>query len=318
MAEPQIQTVHIKIPKADGTGGMVPPSKSEAPTIMAQEHVVTRPPAEAKKDTSKIPLAAAKPTGGPTVMATPPTEGPKTIRIKPKPATAQTQKVAQAGILAEEDDGDDSGSLALSDKRKTSRISLEAAMTTEPTPGGAGSDDTARPKTIRLKRPSEAATVKVSAQPGTSIPEPALSSTTQTEGEPLMPMAASLEETSKLDMPPPAEDDGSQTRRKTIKVKRPTQRPEVPMSLGVSGGGAGHRGAGDLAAARHAAQAIVKPDTMNATFPIFAIVTMIVMLITIYLFCTEAIGPNPCLTDYSYYKEGADLSWPGKISPFTR
>ena len=144
--------------------------------------------------------------------------------------------------------------------------------------------------------------------------EPAMARTT--DREPVAPSAATLEETSRLDMPPEVADP-SPTRRKTIRVKRPTQRPGVAAAPG----GAGAPGAVPAISARRGAPAArtpapVKPDQMNATFPVFAIITLIVILVTIYVFCSQTLGPNVSYTQHSYYKEGPNLGWVGKI-PFS-
>ncbi len=125
----------------------------------------------AKKDTSKIPLDAA--------IATPTVGGPKkpkTIRIKPTVPSAAT-----------------AGGPPKDAKRETSRISLEAALG-----GDEGAPDA--PRTIKLKRPSEAPTVKAKPKP--------------------------MSQTAQLDVPA-EETKGSPTQKKTIKVKRPSEKRVV-------------------------------------------------------------------------------------------
>ena len=292
----EAQTVHIKIPKT-GRPSVAPAAAQKQVTSSSAPTIAAAPPV--KKETSRIPLSEAK--ASPTIKASPPTDGPKTIRIKPKPATAQTQKVAQPGVIPGQD--------PTTDKRKTSRISLEAALASD---APAATAAPAHPKTIRLKRPSETATVKVSAKPG-AAPPPAAESMT--------PSTAKLEETSRLDMPPVEEKTGTPTRRKTIRVKRPTQKPGVTTgaasSVAIAGATAGPLAAMATARAGGAVAAPVAEKQPHLTFSLFAIFTMLVIFVTIYLFSAQVFGPNPCLTELSYYKEGPDMGWPGKI-PFSR
>ncbi len=306
------QTVHIQIPKAP-TQAAAPAMALKTPGSSLRPAAVSPPSApapssapapEKKKETSKIPLAAAR-ADAPTVRATPSADGPvKTIRIRPKSATAQTQKVAEPGVMA------DTPPVAQAEKKKTSRISLEAALAGDQDAADDAGAGAPRPKTIRLKRPSEAATVKVT-------PRAAAPAATEEPPAKAAP-AAKLEETSKLDVPPVASQT-SPTQRKTIRVKRPTQSP----SLAPTGGGGRVPVSSSTARAPIAgapkgvpmAAMPVRPDSPNVVFPIFAFVAMVVMMVTIYMFCAQAIGPNSSYTQYSYADTGPNLGWPGKIPP---
>jgi len=189
----------------------------------------------------------AKPAG----IEQKPTEGPKTIKIKP--ATA----VSTVKIGAKPPSPD-----AVDEKRKTSRISLEAAFSTEtakPTDG---------PKTIKLKRPTEAATIKIA--PKTEAPKPA-------EGE---QAKDTLSKTAHLELPP--EDEGaSPTKRKTVRIKRPdgAGAPRESVSVATAAG----------EAAPEEAVATTVAEQMGWLAPVCSIVTILVVGALIYFIL--AAGP---------------------------
>ncbi|MDI6775509.1 MAG: hypothetical protein QME60_09025 [Verrucomicrobiota bacterium] len=299
----QPQTAHIKIPQAptsrtERTPLIAPQPAGGAPTkppfqAIAAETAAPSPEAK-KKETSKIPLAAAaKPAS--ILAAAPSTEAPKTtIRIKPK--SAITPAAPAAAGHAE----------GITDKRKTSRISLEAALIAD------GEQDkllaAKGPKTIRLQRPQPTASaLKAPPVPTGGILAPAMPTTPSqaADQEPLEPAAARFEETSQIEPPPaPAREAASDTRRKTIRVKRPTQRPGVTAlpthTIGVTVG------------AHRQGQQVVRTDAMHPFFPVFAIATLIVMLTVVWMLCAQTFGKNVCLTRYSYYQD-PDLPWYGKL-----
>lgn len=241
--------------------------------IQPQGGAQPKPPEQAapvapKKQTTRIPLEAATPPA--------PGEMPKTIRLKPA-AFAPTVKVPPpptvvptpplSALTAAE---------AAAEKRKTSRISLEAALTPE---AGEG------PKTIRLKKPAEAGALKVSEAPKkqtTPIAKPA-------EEEP----AAEAE---------PADA----TRRKTIRVKRPIGTRGIEMGAEIARPGE-EPAAGGFAPAGE--------DRPHWFFLASAIAASLVACVLIYNLCAQAFGPNVSLTQLSYGAPSMDLPWPGKILP---
>lgn len=103
------------------------------------------------------------------------------------------------------------------EKVQTSRISLDTVLLS-------GLDQPGAPKTIKLKRPSEAPTVR-------AVRPPSETAAIDTAKD-------SLGKTSQIDIAPPRgdEEDSSPTRRKTIKVKRPTQTaaPKPAMRVGAA------------------------------------------------------------------------------------
>lgn len=226
-----------------------------------------------KKETSKVPLEAAL--------------------AEPKPAVG-TIKLSKP--TAE----------SMNEKRKTSRISLQAALGPQVADGAVA---TKGPKTIKLKRPSEASTVRVP---------------TRDEGAAL---GDDLAKTAELD-DAAVQDTQTPTRRKTIRVKRPTSRPSVgggggeqtvikkgaagKKSLSVAKKGSAKSGAQGAAAAVPAGPV----DKCNWFWPVTAIASMLVIFTVIYMFCAQTFGHNQIsLTQYSYWEEGPDLQWPNKIQP---
>lgn len=220
-----------------------------------------------KKETSRIPLTAAKPR--PELEEdeeyTARTSAPSAVRVikANEPAPLATIPTPSEVTSAE--------------KRKTSRISLDAVM------GDSKSDTDADSgmKTIRLKRPGEASTIKVS------------------------PAA------------PKADDAGApgsaQTQRKTVVVKRTAEsagarklsvaRPAATAASAESPLGGGPMG-----------QFLVAAPEPHWSFGVVAIAATLVACVCIYLFCSQAVGPNSAKTLYSYWPGGPDLMWPGKVS----
>jgi len=206
----------------------------------------------AKKDTSKIPLDAA--------VATPGAGGakkPKTIRIKP----ASPSDAAAAGPPKDA-------------KRETSRISLEAAL-------GGDQDAPAAPRTIKLKRPSEAPTVKAKPK--------------------------AMSQTAQLDVPAD-EAVSSPTQKKTIKVKRPSEK-RVVAAPSVSRAPQPAEGV--------AAPVVAGPDSAHWSFITLAAASILVSFVLIYVLLAQTFGPSvdaTSLTPLSYGAPGLDLQWPGKVT----
>lgn len=263
------QTMEIKMPTPSLAAGG--PKKKETSRI---------PLEVAKRQTSRIPLDTAKKgdlTSGPATA-----EAPKTIRIKP--ATASQAATPASPITAKAETSNLEAA-----KRKTSRISLEPAMQS-------GSEDEGGPKTIRLKRPSEAPTIKV-AKPPAAVAATAADS-------------AAKSQTARIDMPEEeAGVDVSPTRKKTIRVKRPTSSSDDtgPKEIKPAKGSPAERAA--LAAAN---LPLGEPEP-HGTFSFFAVAAIFICIACIYLFCSQAFGPNISLTQLSYGAPELDLPWPGKL-----
>ncbi|MGQ9662868.1 MAG: hypothetical protein ACUVWX_11120 [Kiritimatiellia bacterium] len=172
-------------------------------------------------------------------------------------------------------------------KRRTSRIPLESVLSPEVT---AQPEQPATPKTIRLKRPEEDATVKL-AQPAAPA---------QAEQK------AVMGKTARLDEQVPEGAAATITRRKTIKVKRP-----APQAPGVTGLEKGPMGVPvTLPVAEEPSE-----EECHWAFPVLAIAAILVLCVTIYVFAAQAFGPNISLTRLSYGAPELDLPWPDKIRP---
>jgi len=257
-----------------------------APSATVPVIPVGAPPG--KRETSRIPLEMAKPTLG-SVPTRPPSReaAPSTIRVKPV-VVRQTVDLAQAAP-------DRSASVPAAGapaagpvvtppldvgKRKTARISLEAALG-EPSPAApapvapAGGDEQ---RTIRLRRPAEGLAKKT-----VSITD--IGSDAEGAGT-------------------AAADGGpSPTRKKTIKVRRPGK--------GVEGGAPAEaaRPVPTMAAAVEAVE-----NRPHLFFGWAAGLGVAVCLVVVYVLMAQAFGPNLSLTTLSYGWPDFDVSWPGKIS----
>jgi hypothetical protein len=164
-------------------------------------------------------------------------------------------------------------------KRQTSRISLQEAFSAQaegqapaPQPAAAEPPQPAGPKTIRIKRPGDAATPAV--EPA-AVPAPAEIAAPA----PAAPMEA-----------------GPPTQRKTIKLKRP--------GAGPDGDSIHHnvvlpKAAADFAASQ-AAGPQVDADEPGAAFGVLSLVATLVCAVLIYMLCAQAL---PSL----------GLTWPGQV-----
>jgi hypothetical protein len=157
-------------------------------------------------------------------------------------------------------------------------------------------EDKGVPKTIRLKRP-DGATAKVAPTLDTIRAEAAPG------GRVGMGQTARLEEETATE-----EEGPSPTRRKTIKVKRPTDRPGFRVVAGGAEAG-GVRGAGGPEE-----EAFPRKATgFDWTTMVVAILTMILTSVIIFMLTSQASGPNASLTQLSHWPEGPDFGWTGKI-----
>jgi hypothetical protein len=243
-------------------------SKAAAPAASGQFGAAV---SEAKKkETSKVPL-------DPTAAAPEAPVGPKTIRVKP----VGLNGAVKPGVPSAPSTPDEPNP-----KRQTSRIPLEHAL---------GDAKNTGPKTIRLKRPSDApgkvAPSTFTAKDSASVP----SKTTQLDEAPLGDVAA----------PTP-------TQKRTIKVKRPQGRPGGGVAVKRKTTTAGAARTSAAAGAMGGAPiAVSVKDGAHWTFITGSILTLIVLICTLYLFASQAVGPNHGLTQLSSLIDGPDLSVPG-------
>ena len=206
-----------------------------------------------KKETTKIPLA--------DTAAPAPSSEPRTIRLRADASRPPAMAPAPAGQSPATPDGG-------AEKRRTAKISLEAAL--GPSPVDA-------PRTIRLKKPSEAGTVRVG---DSSKPKRDTAPITAAE-----PAAASAE---------PAD-----TRKKTIKIRRPGAAPGVVV---VEEGGTEVEVAG-----------VGGVDRPHWVFLVSSIAATLVTCVLTYCLTAQVCGPNSSLTQLSYGAPSLNLPWPGKI-----
>ena len=287
-------TVQIKVPPVSG---------EEAPTLKIKPTTTSgrpvAPPAEEgkKKETSRIPLDAA--TTAPGEGKGKPSSAPKTIRIRPVTKSMPAVQAAPPPTVSA-----GSAPATLEDKRKTSRIALETVFATEPKEGGEASEP-GRPKTIRLKRPTEAATIKMARPPAAP---PAIGGPSPTVTVPSESKAA-LSKTARIDNLPEVQDqpDLTPTQRKTIRVKRPTTaQPVKSLSIRRT-----EEEEGEATLEQQAPQLI--KDQPNVAFPLVAIAAALVACVTVYVLSSQAFGPNASWSQVSVWITGPDLPWPDKV-----
>ena len=275
---------------------------SETTDISAESEKVARPtPSAAKPVTVKaVPIGEKTADAGPKKSTTKialDAAKPKTIKATPKPVAAgDTSSVPPVP----KPKGSDTAA-----KRKTSRISLESVLGEDQESGAASG----APKTIRLKRPGAEGAPKVATQAKTvrAVKRPTAS------GEEENSEAAETAETA--DTAAAAPEGESQTRRKTVVVKRPqagggkklkVARPDAEQ--------AAESEAAAAEAAAAAAPAVKGPDRPGPFFAVVSIAATLVVFVMVYMLLAQVIGPNFSMTDYSYAKGGPDLVWPGKLT----
>jgi len=219
---------------------------------------------------------------------------PKTIKIKP--SVSPSGNVPSPNIAPITTPTATAAPTASAEKRKTSRISLEAALASAPAAKLA--EET--PKTIKLKKPGEVSTVKLATAPEVSAQEaPTISADAKSK-------TAKLE-----DLPPVPEEAESPTRRKTIKVKRGAgPSPVVPILVG----GEEQAGAEPAHVIGGAPlQPIAMEDEPHWSFALMGVLGIIIAILIIWVLAAQAFGPDICLTKLSYGAPNLDLPWPGKI-----
>ena len=277
------------VPPPPATPAVPAPS---APAPAPQGIAIPREEA-AKKMTARISLASA--TGQiPSVSIPPATDDVKTIKLKPPTATQSVSSQESAAIAAQ------------AAKSKTSRITLESALSAQPELPPASN---AAPKTIRLKRPTEmgGAPAKPALKPPTThiqIPQPP-----HQTGQ--IPPAA-------VATPPPEPEqetpDNSPTRKKTIKVKRPGAGGGPKISLNKSGeGGEGAAAEGDESLQQLSGfdnlTPIAGPDKANPVFIIAAVIAILMAIDLIWVLAAQLFGPNAAVADYAT-PQGPDVPNP--------
>ncbi len=256
-----------------------PAGKDDVPPVDAGNPPERRSPMTvatpvSKKETSRIPLTAARPRpDSPTTGK--PEEKRSTTGLPTIPAAIKVAKMGETTPLAVIPKPSE---VISAEKRKTSRISLDAVL-------GDSSEQSENDsvKTIRLKRPGEAPTVKVGGAPrppgGATDPE-------------ATPPAGTTQRKTVI-VKRSAESGGA----RKLSVARPTSTPADEPAGGV--------GAGEFF--------VIAPQPHWA-FGVIAVAATLVAVVVVYLFLTQAVGPNSSKTLYSSAPGGPDLMWPGKIA----
>ncbi len=215
--------------------------------------------ATVRKVTSRIQMSTTAPI--PDLF-----EGPKTIKVRPSvggPPPSSTQPIS---LVESPTVGDQPFSQQPGGKATTSRIPLESAMSVPQSVGAAAADlSGGSPKTIKLKRPGEMSTIKVSV-PGAS----AAPAVMQSAGE------------------PPA-DNASITQKKTIRVKRPM----APAAASVAGGGAAGDSGGGGVVMSPVAFAPAAPERGTGWFIAVAVACLFLAIGLVGLFAVQLYGSRP-------------------------
>ena len=245
---PKVDPRKLNLARDDAKGA--PPEAS----AKRQTARIDLPPLEAgKKKTSKIPLSAFLPDTGDATAPIGSSEPPETTAV-PAP------RADELDVL----------------KKTTSRIPLEAVLAgTE----GIGAAPSVAPKTIRIKRPTQAPTIKLTR---TSAPEEAAAA------EP----GGGKSKTSRIDLPAESTEAAAPTQRKTIKIKRPEPGAQAARTLTISRPetAAVAPGEGDKAAT----------ETPGLAFSLAAVISLVIVCVLIYVLAVQALP-------------GLGLSFPGRV-----
>lgn len=251
-----------------------------------------------------------------------------TIRLKPvSAAPIPTPSVAPAGLASP------------AAKGKTSRISLDDALAAPPT---ATATPVAMGKlTSNLTAEAIAASKGQTAKVNLTILDAAENTQHQTirikagtpaaAPKPLTPPAAPAAAPKPEEAKPAADESEAPTvKRKSLVLKKaggaaPSVSTKPTLKMKAEGADASAPAAAAPAAETAPAEAPAsaggaaftmapaKPEKVNVTFPIFAIFTIIALIVLSIMYMAECLGPDRSLTKYSYDLEGPDASWPGKI-----
>jgi len=238
-----------------------------------------------KSETAKIPLGTA--TSEIIVVDDAPQT--KTIKIKPVAPSGAIkigEPVAKVAPVANPQAA----------KSQTSKIPLDAVLS-----AGTDSAVSGGPKTIRLKRPG-----------GTS--KPAVVAAPATVAKIAKDSKADLSKTSRLDIEDAGvEASATPTRRKTIRVKRPTAGAAPTLNVSRSQPVASSGGALPTAGAPVPPMQIEEVEEKCMISGIASILAFFVVCTLIYVLLAQVTGPNRSLSKLSYFMPEMNLSWPGKI-----
>lgn len=199
----------------------ITPAADAAPAAPAPAPAPAAAPAPAPAAAAPAPAKPETPAFAPTVRLKPVAPAPKplgdTVNLKPVPPTpaendlSATIQISAPPPLAPTPATPVASEQLQASKSKTSRISLDAALTSGAASGG--------PRTIRIKRPTDAPVGKLTSQiPPAAAAAPAPAPAAPAAAEPAVAEA------------PAAEGDVPLSQRRTIRVKRPTAGPSAAAS----------------------------------------------------------------------------------------
>ncbi len=254
------------------------PEANIPPKLDLKQAVTPPPPAQPKKATTRIDMAAAamipeekSKTTRINLGAFGPDSGlPKTIKIQ-RPSEASTIKLTRppAAAPAAPQAPTAPPYTQAQAKRQTSRISLQEAFIAPAegqAPGAAPAEapQPAGPKTIRIKRPGDSGAAAAAEAAAAAAP------------------AADT-----------GIESGPPTQRKTIKLRRPGAEGEAARTAATL-----PKAAADFAAAQAAGE--VSGDEPGPVFAILSLVAMLVCCVLVYMLAAQALP-------------GLGLTWPGQV-----
>lgn len=328
-------TIHLKAP-TDPSIAAVTPTQHFMPNVVSTTNRMT-PPKMQNGENLSLANAAQTPTSArlkPAVSApigsaaTNPTKSmPRvvqqnnveaaekpTMRIKPtamKPAPISSGTTAQIKFESAPEKPNLSPIAAAAEKGKTSRISLDSAINTTADSNAAPMgkitshlpDDlaapTAKSSTVRLNVPSDEVT---NTQQVTRKRTLRVKAPTRTAA-PATPADAAAT---------PSEEVSSEAvtvKKKGLTIKKTSEAStaETPSTSSIPG-------VEDdmIPAFAHTQQKVVVEKT-NVIFPILSALAAIITLVMIFLFASEACGPDRSLTKFSSFPDAISIDWPGKI-----
>jgi len=213
---------------------------------------------------------------------------------KPKPPAAATTPAAPTDTQIQKA------------KRQTSRVSLEKVL------ASAELGDSAlpgSPKTIKLKRPTEAPTIKVAPRPAPAAGGGAAPTAAPVAAAaPAAGVAGVLSKTVNLDTSTSAQEGDTETQKKTIRVKRPSKAPSVKVQSRESNQPKEEAPPVPLVQFPTA-------DNPSAFFVVCAVLAILVTGAIIWMFCAEYLGMDGHIPTVNYIAigKGPNMPWPGKL-----
>lgn len=259
-----------------------------APASVPASAPAAEPPKAAPIPARPVPAATPVAQG----IAIPHGEAVKKMTSRISVSSATSPIPSATSLIAPVDGAAKPEATVQAAKKMTSRITLESALGTQPDLASP------QPKTIRLKRPSEAVAAPVAPAAPAVPPAPA------SVPEGMTPVSAAA---------PAAEADSAEdspTRRKTIKVKRPgapASGPKIsianngaPSVDGVASASDNLQSLSGFSAASNASAG--KPDKVNPFFIVAACLAIVVGSVLVWVLTSQTYGSRGAAGDYAFPK----------------